>query len=289
MTITKAIRTTTALLGAGAMLLLAGCSNSAPSGGNGAPSGATQQGIFEFQTPRYGSDSGELVIRLPEGLVSALGSDAEPLVTGAEATARELDGAKYCAVDLAITYAGEGEVILTKPTKTEDEWREDEESRLQEHATNLIADYINETGDTSLVFKDGPSIEQIEKFIDTADPYFLQDLPEAYEAYLASEYKPKPEWSVLSSASPASELDESAPEPGSYITSDNRLLTIVDACAASPTDDGGTAFTFPVLAGGDVETLTEVKLSVMKSGTITVTSSEVDGFVRDTDGNWIAD
>lgn len=287
----KIVKKTVTLTAAVACSLLAltGCSNGTASAGESAPAGAAEQGVFEFQTPRYGSDSGELVIRLPEGLVSTLGGDAEPLVTEAKATAHELGGAKYCAVDLAITYAGEGEIILTKPTKTEDEWREDEESRLQEHATNLIADYINETGDTSLVFKDRPSMEQIKKFIDTADPYFLQDLPEAYEAYLASEYRPKPEWSVLSSASPASELDESAPEPGSYITPDNRQLTIVDACAASPTDGGGTAFTFPVLADGDVETLAEVELSIMKSGTITVTSSEVDGFVRDTDGNWIAD
>lgn len=76
---------------------------------------------------------------------------------------------------------------------------------------------------------------------------------------------------------------------GAYITSDNRLLTIVSSCAASPADDGGTVFTFPILEDGDVETLATVELSVMKSGTITVTSSEVDGFVRDTDGNWIAD
>lgn len=271
------------------LLTLSGCSNSTPSGGNGALAETTEHGAFEFQAPRYGSDSGKLLIRLPGGLVSALGSDTEPLVTEANATARELDGANYCAIDLAISYAGDGEVILTKPTKTEDEWRVSEEGRLQDHATNLIADYISESGDTSLVFKDRPSMEQVKKFIDTAAPYFLQDLPEAYEAYLASEYQPKPEWSVLSSASPASELDESAPEPGSYITSDNRLLTIVDACAASPTDEGGVAFTFPVLADGDVETLAEIELSVMKSGTITVTSSEVDGFVRDTDGNWIAD
>ncbi|GAA1604187.1 hypothetical protein [Leucobacter chromiireducens] len=283
----KTVATGAALLAV--LLVLTGCSGGGQGSSAAGNDAAPEQGVFEFQTPRYGSDSGELLIRLPEGLFSALGGDAEPLVTEAVLTPRELDGAKYCAVDLSITYAGEGEVVLTKPTKTEDEWREGEESRLQDHATNLIADYINETGDTSLVFQDRPSMEQIEKFIDTADSYFLQDLPEAYEAYLAAEYQPKAVWSVLSSASPASELDEAAPEPGSYITSDNRLLTIVDSCAASPADDGGTVFTFPVLAGGDVETLAEVKLSIMKSGTITVTSSEVDGFVRDTDGNWIAD
>lgn len=269
-----------------AAILLTGCSGGS---GSAAEDGAPAQGTFEFQTPRYGSDSGELLIRLPKGLVDALGSSAEPLVTEAVLTPRELDGAKYCAIDLAITYAGDGEVVLTKPTKTEDEWREDEESRLRDYAIEPIADYINATGDMSYVFKERPSMEQIKQIVETGDPALLQDLPEAYEAYLAAEYQPKAVWSVLSSASPASELDEAAPEPGSYITSDNRLLTIVDSCAASPADDGGAAFTFPVLEDGDVETLATVKLSIMKSGTITVTSAEVDGFVRDTDGNWIAD
>ena len=111
-----------AALAAATALALTGCATSAPTG-NGAPGGGQNNAsLFEFQTPRYGSDSGELTIRIPDGLVDALGSGTgDLLVVSARVTPRELDSSKFCAFDVAIEYADGGAKVLAAPSPTEEE------------------------------------------------------------------------------------------------------------------------------------------------------------------------
>lgn len=115
-----------AALAAVAALALTGCSGAtdAPTG-NGAPAGSERpQGVFEFQTTSYSAE-GELTVRIPEGLIAAAGSDFdEVLVTEIRATPRELEGSKYCAIDLSLNYAdGAVEKILADGIALEDAGR----------------------------------------------------------------------------------------------------------------------------------------------------------------------
>lgn len=267
----KNATTAIAALGATVMLLLTGCTGSdEPKYQNGAPVD-TQEGVFEFQTPRYGSDSSELVVRIPESLVAAAGSDiGELLVTEAKLTARELDSAKYCAVDLEPVYAGDGADALTAPTMTESEWKKsNEEAFLSDVGAESMAEVEN----------------AIEQGGDEAE--YLKEL---YEGYFGGQYKPQIAWSWLSNAKPIADFDESAPARGLFYEPGYKRFTYVNDCAASPTEEGDFGFTFPMQDdNGKVSTLAELDFSVMKSGTITVTEAEVNGFIRDTDGNWIVD
>lgn len=255
-----------------ALLALAGCASGsdAPTG-NGAPADAEPQArVFEFQTPSYGSDSGELTLRIPAELSDATGAADDLLVTEVQATARELSGAKYCAIDLAMSYAGGAPEALTEPSMTKVEWQKSVEEAFLAAAGAQIK-----------------TMEQAEQAIALGDVEGAR-LQELKEGFLGKTYKPTPAWSLLSDARPAADLDSSAPKHGVYFSDDYQTLTYVENCAASPVDDGNATFRFPMLDDkGKVETLAEVELSVMKSGTITVTSAEVSGFTRDSDGNWI--
>ncbi|MFC8303892.1 hypothetical protein ACFUCV_09455 [Specibacter sp. NPDC057265] len=261
------------VLGTVALLALTGCaSGSDEPTGNGAPAGAEPQArLFEFQTSTYGSDNGELAIRIPAELSDATGAADELLVTEVQATARELSGAKYCAVDLAVSYAGDAPDVLTEPSMTKAEWQESAEEAFLAAAGAEIK-----------------TMEQAEQTIALGDVEGAR-LQELKEGFLDKSYEPTPGWSLLSEARPAAELDSSAPKHGVYFSDDYKTLTFVENCAVSPVDDGDATFRFPKLdQKGKVVTLAEVELSVMKSGTITVTSANVPGFTQDTDGNWIA-
>ncbi len=212
---------------AGLLIALTGCAPADPGEQaqgetDSAENAAPERGVFEFQTPRYGSDSGELLIRLPEALLETA-TDRELLVTEVLATPRELGGAKYCAVDLALTFANDGQEILALPSE---------------------------------------------------DPAYFPG---------------QPRWDMVRDGSPIEALDESAPERGVYYTEDLSVFTLVAGCAASPADDGDEKFYFRALQpDGTVFDFARVELSVMKSGTITVTEAVVNDYQLDTDGNWIA-
>lgn len=282
MTITKAIRTTTALLGAGAMLLLASCSNSTPSDRNGAPADTVEQGVFEFQTPRYGSDSGELLIRLPEGLLDAA-TDREALVTGVALTAHELSGAKYCAVDAVPSYASGAWPVLKAPFKSAD----DKAAEASERYESLETWETVEPEVVSL-FMDGTigTVEKAQEYIAGGGQYadWVQGV---LEDVGVGDTSTTPAWGLLMYAEPAAKLDGADPEPGTYVTDDGEF-TFVTKCAASPADDGSFGLTLPARTDdGQISTFATVDFSVMKSGTITVTEAKTSGFVRDADGNWI--
>ncbi|WP_179229202.1 hypothetical protein [Parenemella sanctibonifatiensis] len=88
---------------------------------------------------------------------------------------------------------------------------------------------------------------------------------------------------------PISDFDESAPEPGTYIADDLSTLTVVGDCAASGTDpDNAIEIELPsVEADGETDNTATVQLSVMTDATIGV-AGEVEDYMRDANGNWIA-
>lgn len=102
---------------------------------------------------------------------------------------------------------------------------------------------------------------------------------------------PRPRGDSSRTPSPLSSSTTPILKPGTYYSDNLSVITLVASCAASPADEGDMEFSFPakVEDDGQIAWLGTVELSAMKSGTITVTEGRVAGFVRDTDGNWIAD
>jgi hypothetical protein len=269
----KTLLTTLTAAGAAAALVLTGCSaGSTATDGNGAPANVEkQQALFEFQVDSYGADSDTMTIQIPDGLIEAAGRKADGLlVTAVQATARALDSSSYCAIDLAVTYAGDGLDILTRPKLTKAEWSAREESNIGE----------------VLVRQFGVST------VDEAQQKFPERAAEIEEILAVSSLGPYDpaviQWDGRTTL-PIAELDDSAPERGRYISTDGKTLTSVQKCALSPSDDAGSSkLTFPVATETGTETFASVELSVMKSGALTVVDSDVAKFQRDSNGDWIA-
>lgn len=107
-----------ALVGS-AFAALTGCapaSSDAP--GNSAEGVASKSpaaiSTYEFKTPAYGAKN-TLKIQIPQDLIDVAPEARDALITSVTATARELNSAKYCAVDLAVTYADGAVDELKKP------------------------------------------------------------------------------------------------------------------------------------------------------------------------------
>jgi hypothetical protein len=258
-------------LAAATALLLAGCST-APTGdgvdNNASSDGAPKAGVFEFQTPAYGSE-GELVIRIPEALVEAAGSDADGLLVGeVTAKARELDSSKACAVDLVIDYRGDGLDALNRPSMTKEEYAAQGEADLE---ATLMRQFGVETVEEAEASAPGGAAE-VEEIVAN-----LEQAP----------YSAKPAWSALD-ATPIDDLDASDPEPGRYVSDDSKTLTFVQACASDPLDDGSSdEFDFPVETDGTIDAFASVEMTVMKSGTLTIIEANVDEYELDANGDWI--
>lgn len=90
-------------------------------------------------------------------------------------------------------------------------------------------------------------------------------------------------------AKSANIFKESAPEPGTYVSDDLKTITSVTKCAASPTDrNNATFFGFPTQGNHDAYGISEIYVSTMTDGTLGVTG-KIKDFMRDANGNWIAD
>lgn len=246
-----------------AAVALAGCSGE---------SAGPQQGVFEFESAYGDSTTGELVIRVPEALIEAAGSDADGLlVREVRATPRELDGAQYCAVDLAMTYAGDAPDVLTEPSMT----RSEREAQAEDEFERRL------TGDF------GVSTEE-EALANGADPAHIEELKEV--AGIGAPFTPTPAWAPLMAAVPVADLDDADAAPGLYHSDDYATLTLVQDCAASASDyDNSTEFWLPAIADdGGITRFAGMNLAVMTSGTMFVHEAEISGYVRDSEGNWIA-
>lgn len=256
-------------LAAATALLLAGCSTASTDGveNNAGSDGATKAGVFEFQTPSYGSD-GQLVLRIPEALVEAAGSDADGLLLGeVTANARKLDSSKSCAVDLVIDYRGDGLDTLSQPSMTKEEYAAQGEAELK---YVLMREFGVETvEEAESVAGGGAGVEEIVGNLEQAP------------------YSAKPAWSALD-AIPIDDLDASDPELGKYVSDDSKTLTFVQSCASDPFDDGSSnEFSFPVETDGTIDSFATVEMTVMKDGTLTVIEASVADYEMDSNGDWI--
>jgi hypothetical protein len=261
----------TTILAVATALLLAGCSPASTGDGvddNAVSEKAAPAGVFEFQTPAYGSE-GELTIRIPEALLDAVGSDADAILVGeVTAKARELDSSKACAVDLVIDYRGDGLDALGQPSMTEEEYAAQGKAELE---SVLMREF---------------GVETVEEAEATA-PGGAAEVGEIVENLQQAPYAAAPAWSTLE-ATPIDELDASDPELGRYVSDDSKTLTFVQSCASDPLDDGSSdEFNFPIESDGTIDTFAFVEMTVMKSGTLTIIDAGVADYERDSNGDWI--
>lgn len=266
-----------------AALALTGCSGSSasPTYEDGAPVGQPAQvGLFEFQHPEYGSGA-ELTVRIPDDLVKAAGSDADGLlVTSASASARTLDSSRYCAVDLTFDYAKGGADVLTRPAVT----KQDFEKGNADAQVALDADLVSEFG----------SLEAAEQQLGEGYGEYRDEML-MVNGFVAGEFKETPALENLakrlvttSTVMPVGDLDEGAPSSGVYMSEDLATMTVVQNCAMAPSDDSDTTtIKFPVEANGKVQTFASAEITVMKNGSLTIVDSKVDGYIRDSNGDWI--
>lgn len=91
-----------------------------------------------------------------------------------------------------------------------------------------------------------------------------------------------------------SELNASAPEPGTYFTDDFLKATIVQNCAMNDmdtSDAGGFAFSIPVVEENNGETdwepLAQVTFTPMADRTLGIGTGWVEGYAVDSNGTWL--
>lgn len=293
---TPTMTTAFAALG-GVALLLAGCSGgSDASAGTDETGGETAAGVYEFQTNGI-EPAEEISIRVPDDLREAMGSDADGMVVDQiVATAHDVEGVEYCAVDLAISYTdGQPDSLIKEGSETG--MRSGAEQELLEAFDVASLDDVAAKLDTIIAEADkqGTDVDMLlrENGYDVLIGYYGTESHNTGQAMIDyymedSTFRADDSGaSVVASAlglgsgeaRAQSDLDESAPKEGTYVSDDLTTVTRVGDCAASATDpDNAISMTLPSVGS--------VELSVMTDGTIGV-AGEVDGYMRDSSNNWI--
>lgn len=116
---TSDTRTMTRTISAAALTITVGLALTACSGA---------KNVYDFTQINGLEPASEIRIQIPDGLKKAAGSDVENLlVTSYAAKSRDLGAARYCAIDVDITYAGGGVEKLTVPRYTAEQAAADTE------------------------------------------------------------------------------------------------------------------------------------------------------------------
>ncbi len=285
---------------------IAGCSSDpaeTPTDETGSDSAAN---LYEFQM--NGIDpSNEVTVRVPDDLREVMGADASNLVIDEIAvTGRDLGDAQFCGADLAITYMDGQPDGLVSAGSDAGQRSQAEEALLERSEASSIEEIVAEVDE---IIADGEERgltaqqigENIQTFAGIQGTFYTDGATgqEVVDGYLSGGSEGETSnagiitkaLGLTSSKEPSalSDLDESAPEAGTYIADDFSTLTVVGDCAASATDpDNSIEIELPsVNADGKIDTIATVQLSVMTDGTIGV-AGEVENYVRDANDNWIA-
>lgn len=295
-------------------LLLAGCSSDPAETPADESSGDSAATVFEFQTNGI-EPSTEVTIRVPTDLREVMGAEADGMVVDEIVVAgHELDGAQYCAADLAMTYLGNQPLDLVSandaPTDRDevvqrfinvipDEDVDDEASVVEWLDSAIEGRIANGHGESEIsgsfegMFGTPVDLENDTYLTPYQEGDTGQDVFDRYVGSASDEQVPGTTIVAgslgLDDASTQADLDESAPEPGAYVSEDYTTITLVGDCAASATDpDNAIEIDLPsVDADGKIDTTATVQLSVMIDGTIGV-AGEVEDYMRDANDNWIA-
>lgn len=247
-------------------LALTACSSSGDpqstgsTGETGASTATTEAAgvVFQFEDFSAGPAQ-EITVTVPDDLLEAAGLAASDLLAPTVTIrAHELETAQACAVDLVHTYSDGIVGLPLTADQAAGAYDVDAANEADVLAFRLGRDTYSKTGD----FSEGTAVEK-------------------------------------NGARSIDDLDPADPEDGAYFSADLKTVTLVTECAAAPSDvdrvdNRNNRITFNTYdearasRGGATE-LAFVAFNVMKDGTVTLVSPEVDGFIRDANGTWIAD
>ena len=247
-------------------LTLTACSSSGDpqstgsAGETGASTATTEAAgvVFQFEDFSAGPAQ-EITVTVPDDLLEAAGLAASDLLAPTVTIrAHELETAQACAVDLAHTYSDGIVGLPLTADQAAGAYNVDAANEADVLAFRLGRDTYSKTGD----FSEGTAVEK-------------------------------------HGARSIDDLDPADPEDGAYFSADLKTVTLVTECAAAPSDvdrvdNRNNQITFNTydetsgVYGGATE-LASVAFNVMKDGTVTLVSPEVDGFIRDANGTWIAE
>ncbi|MBP2383284.1 hypothetical protein JOF43_003273 [Brachybacterium sacelli] len=294
-------------------LSLVGCASDPAETPDDETGGDSTASVYEFQTNGV-EPSSEVTVRVPDDLREVMGADAGGLVIDQiVVTAHELEDAQYCAADLSMNYLGNQPLDMIaandNPTDRESAVQtfinripnsgvDDEASVIEWLDSAIEADIANGYSESDIadsfekLFGTPADLENDTYLSPYQDGDTGQDVFDRYVGSASDEQAPGTtivaESLGLDDAHPQTDLDESAPESGTYVSEDYTTITVVGDCAASATDpDNAIAIELPsVDADGKSSAAATVEFSVMTDGTIGV-AGEVKGYMRDANDNWI--
>lgn len=307
MTTSTTTRRATALaaLVLSAPFVLSACGGSSDASGGDGGEGKTQENIYEFTQPAYASEGGALEVRIPESLTEAAGGDLDGLlVTGMTLTPHELKSADRCAVDLQVSYAGDGKSALEASGQSATESVESQQDSFDENLENALQqlgyaswdEYVAAVGtEEAIASMDamvGPVTPEGELNVDALESQgtprgaLLSALGLPGDPSTMGEAAQFPDGALSLDA-----LDEANPETGAYASDDGSEITVVQPCAASATDEESTEFDLELTKTGEdgkISTAASFTFTVMRSGEIGVLDGEVEDYTTDANGEWIA-
>lgn len=289
---------------------LAACSGGSTAGPGGTGSNPALDEAFDWSRASHGpAQTIEFV--LPDELV-AIAPELESLTAvPVSATARELDSASMCAVDVAYDFpqgtealagpdvADDGEIARMAAEQAYDalnaayiegiEMPEgvDDPDELRSIAEGQVREYLK---------TQGPSSDELDQAVDML-------MSDQYDRVFAEYFDPEKatqseqqgrtdgQNAFGADARPIDELDIADPEDGAYYSPSLETLTMVWDCASDPLDASSyeSAWFHVRTSDDDRNPFATAYMTSTRNGDIYIFDAEVRDYETDTNGDWIAD
>lgn len=308
----KPMKTAPALLAALALTVtLAACSGGGDTAGPGGTGGnPALDETFDWSRASHGPAQ-KIEFVFPDEL-TAIAPELENLTAApVSATARELDSAKYCAVDVEYDLpqgvgalagpkiADDGEVVRVAAKMAYEALQAayiegieipdgvDDPDKLRDVAEGQVRDYFKTQNPPTDAELDAAVNQIMEEQYDRVYAEYFEP-----EKGRQSEQQGRTDGQNLfgKDAKPVDELDSSDPEPGKYYSSSLETLTMVWRCAADPLDASGSDGSYLHVRTSDDENhpFATTHIISTKNGDIYLFEAEVRNYETDSNGDWIA-
>lgn len=303
----KPMKTAPALLAALALTVtLAACSGGGDTAGPGGTGGnPALDETFDWSRASHGPAQ-KIEFVFPDEL-TAIAPELENLTAApVSATARELDSAKFCAVDVEYDLPQGVEAVAGDAGMSEEELRDEAAIRAWGQYGKFQGEGVTNADEQRewLVEQKAENIRRIEESsgykqdveggvateMELADRAFEEQLEELRQAQESEQGLTDGQNLFGNDAKPVDELDSSDPEPGEYYSSSLETLTMVWRCAADPLDASGSDGSYLHVRTSDDENhpFATTHIISTKNGDIYLFEAEVRNYETDSNGDWIA-
>lgn len=285
---------------------LAACSGGSTAGSGGTGGNPELSETFDWSRASHGPVK-RIEFVLPDGLV-AIAPELEDLTAlPVSATARELDSASMCAVDIAYDFPQGVDAVAGGADMSEDELRDEAAIQAWGQYGKFQGDGITNADEQRewlveqqtkrfLEIEESSGIKQdVEGNVATEMDWHDQAFEEALEALRNNQTDQQSLTDGQSmfgtDAKPIKDLDSSDPKRGKYYSADLETLTMVWDCASDPLDASTyESAWFQVRTSDDEQNSFAVAdITSTKNGDLYIFDAEVRNYETDVNGDWIAD